>query len=166
MSEFINTIDLLGDEVVLDSFIDGSITEFKDDVITTINKGTFLNLTKLVNLVIPNVTTIKSDSISSCSSLITLDLPSVTSIGDRLCNFCSNLEVLIFRSHFSIESGVTSALASTKIANKQGYIYVLREDVDTLKTHNQFKNFSSQIRALEDYTVDGTTTGALDESKI
>jgi hypothetical protein len=26
--------------------------------------------------------------------------------------------------------------------------------------------FSAQFRALEDYTVDGTTTGELDESKI
>jgi hypothetical protein len=165
MSEFINTIDLLGDEVVLDSLIDGSITEYKDDVITTMGRSALGKLSNLVNLVVPNVTTIETEAITNCPSLTTLDLPSVTSIGDRFCNFCSNLEVLIFRSHFSLDD-VGSALASTKIANKQGYMYVLREDVDALKTINPFKDFSSQIRALEDYTVDGTTTGALDENKI
>lgn len=49
---------------------------------------------------------------------------------------------------------------------KDGYIYVPRNMVDTLKSATNWSTYADQIRALEDYTVDGTTTGELDESKI
>ena len=50
--------------------------------------------------------------------------------------------------------------------DKDCYIYVPRDMVDTLKSATNWSAYASQIRALEDYTVDGTTTGDLDESKI
>lgn len=49
---------------------------------------------------------------------------------------------------------------------KDGYIYVPSAMVDTLKATDVWSTYATQIRALEDYTVDGTTTGELDESKI
>ena len=52
------------------------------------------------------------------------------------------------------------------IANGKGYIYVPRAMVDTLKSATNWSTYATQIRALEDYTVDGTITGELDESKI
>lgn len=50
--------------------------------------------------------------------------------------------------------------------DKDCYIYVPRYMVETLKVATNWTVYADQIRALEDYTVDGTTTGALDESKI
>ena len=41
MSEFINTIDVLGDDAVIDSIIDRTITEFKDNTLTTIGQYAF-----------------------------------------------------------------------------------------------------------------------------
>lgn len=38
--------------------------------------------------------------------------------------------------------------------------------VDSYKAATNWSTYADQIRALEDYTVDGTTTGALDETKI
>jgi hypothetical protein len=38
--------------------------------------------------------------------------------------------------------------------------------MDTYKTSANWENFAAQFRALEDYTVDGTITGALDINKI
>lgn len=50
--------------------------------------------------------------------------------------------------------------------DKDGYIYVPSSMVDTLKAADGWSDYADQIRALEDHTVDGTTTGELDESKI
>ena len=44
---------------------------------------------------------------------------------------------------------------------KDGYIYVPRAYVEELKSATGWSLFGDQIRALEDYTVDSTTTGAL-----
>ena len=49
---------------------------------------------------------------------------------------------------------------------KDGYIYVPRNMIETLSNATNWSAYASQLRALEDYTVDGTTTGDLDESKI
>jgi hypothetical protein len=49
---------------------------------------------------------------------------------------------------------------------KDGYIYVPRALVDTYKVATNWVTYADQFRALEDYTVDGTITGELDESKI
>jgi hypothetical protein len=56
--------------------------------------------------------------------------------------------------------------------DKDGYFYVPRallSDDDATKDYRRATNWStyaSQFRALEDYTVDGTITGALDPTKI
>lgn len=59
-----------------------------------------------------------------------------------------------------------NAFQQTPIASGTGYIYVPRALVDSYKTAENWSTFASQFRALEDYTVDGTVTGDLGESKI
>jgi hypothetical protein len=54
----------------------------------------------------------------------------------------------------------------TKIASGTGYIYVPAARVNNYKSATYWKDYAAQIRALEDYTVDGTITGALDPNKI
>lgn len=49
---------------------------------------------------------------------------------------------------------------------KDGYIYVPRSLVEEYKAATNWTVYADRFRALEDYTVDGTTTGELDESKI
>ena len=60
----------------------------------------------------------------------------------------------------------TTAFDNTPIASGNGYIYVPRENVNYYKNADNWQTYASQFRALEDYTVDGTITGELDESKI
>ena len=59
-----------------------------------------------------------------------------------------------------------NAFDDTPIANGTGYIYVPEALLDTYKTATNWVTYADQFRALEQYTVDGTTTGELDESKI
>ena len=80
MGAFQNTIDLLGDDVVLKSLIDKSITEFKDDVLTTIGQNA-LTSTSLQNLDLPNVKVFTDYGANQCSSLKSVNIPNVTSIG-------------------------------------------------------------------------------------
>ena len=77
-------------------------------------------------------------------------------------NYVLNSNSLIGCHHFT---GTVEAPYNPTGA-KDGYIYVPRNMVDTLKSATNWSTYADQIRALEDYTVDGTTTGELDESKV
>ena len=46
------------------------------------------------------------------------------------------------------------------------YIYVPSSLIEQYKSDREWSKITNQIRALEDYTVDGTITGELDERKI
>ena len=60
----------------------------------------------------------------------------------------------------------SNVFKNTPIASGTGYIYVPRALVDSYKVATNWATYAAQFRALEDYTVDGTVTGDLDESKI
>lgn len=94
------------------------------------------------------------------------DFQAATSIGISAFHGCSALTALILRSATMCELSSTDAFSSTPIASGTGYIYVPAALVDSYKEATNWKTYASQFRALEDYTVDGTTTGALDETKI
>lgn len=83
MADFINTIDVLGDDVVMDSIIQRTITEFKDDVITHVGSNAFYECTALETVDLPNVTVIGSESFFRCSSLTSINIPRATFLGSR-----------------------------------------------------------------------------------
>ena len=118
----------------------------------------------------------------SCRSLTTIDITyykiSSTSNSSSWCRDCYSLKTIIIRSFstsYALNSNAFSGcyhllgtVNSTYNPNgdKDCYIYVPRSMVDTLKSATNWSTYADQIRALEDYTVDGTTTGELDESKV
>ena len=136
---FVNTIDVLGDEVVTDSIISRTITEFKDD----------------------RVNRVRSCAFAYCTALTLVDLPNITTIGLQAFYGCTALRSLILR-----KTTLVTLESYNAIATGQGYIYVPAALVDSYKTNGVWKTYASQFRALEDYTVDGTITGELDETKI
>lgn len=213
MSEFINTIDLLGDDVVIDSIISGSITEFKDDVLTSLGDYAFASCKELLAVELPNVTKPQNccfegctslkriympkanasnsndikNLFSSCTSLEEICLPALKNGGFRMCQECSNLrkvdlpsatylhqycfnasgvDTLILRSATLCTIAGSDVFGGTPIAKGTGYIYVPRALVDSYKAATNWSAYATQFRALEDYTVDGTITGELDETKI
>lgn len=290
MAEFINTIDALGEDVVIDSIIERSVTEFKDNVITTLGSNAFCNCTVLVTVDLPNAVTIMANAFSGCTALESIrlpeftsaaknahsdmfnglgslknvnmpklqfmsnamfascnalteislpnadvtpagggvsygsgafqncpnlvsvhlpklssvpnyffyaakklnyvSLPEVKSIAMRAFESCSSLRKLSFPRLTSIYGytefagcsslnalvlgntdgvvalGNTNSFRDTPIAKGTGYIYVPRAFVDSYKAATNWSTYAAQFRALEDYTVDGTVTGELDETKI
>jgi hypothetical protein len=96
MSEFINTIDKLGDDVVLDSIVNKTITEFKDDIVLKVGDYSFDSCRLLESVDLPNATEIGSSqgrSFQSCRLLKTVKLPNVTNIkGEYNFSYCYSLE--------------------------------------------------------------------------
>lgn len=78
----------------------------------------------------------------------------------------TGVESLVLRSENLVTLSNSTALYDTPIQIKEGYIYVPSALVDTYKAATNWSTFAAQFRALEDYTVDGTTTGELDPEKI
>ena len=75
MSDFINTIEVLGDDVLAASIIDRTITEFKDDILTSVGESAFRNCTALTDLELPNAVEMKQYAFQDCASLVRVSLP-------------------------------------------------------------------------------------------
>lgn len=148
MTDFINTIDVLGDDAVIDSLLTRTITEFRDNRVMKVRNYAFQYCSKLAIVDLPNVSSIGACAFADCTSMQTLIIR-----GNRVCTLSGS-------------EGQTAVLANTPIASGTGYIYVPAALVDSYKAATNWSNYASQFRALEDYTVDGTVTGELDESKI
>lgn len=80
MADFINTIDILGDEVVAGKIVDGSIDEFNDNVVTKIGAGVFSYCSNLLSVNVPNVTVIENNAFEK-SGIKNLSAEKVETIG-------------------------------------------------------------------------------------
>ena len=109
MSEFINTIDVLGDDAVIDSIIQRTITEFNDNSIDTIGSYAFHSCTALTTVDLPNVTTIAYSAFYGCTTLNSVNIPSVTSI-DAYNAFsnCKALTEIVLPSCTNVGQGAFS----------------------------------------------------------
>lgn len=243
MSEFVNTIELLGDEAVVDSIIDRSITEFKDNIIEYMGRYAFYGCSQLSKISCPNVTTIAMHSsgnytessfcFTNCTSLKEINFPELrrcgnkfvvslpnveiinlpkleriegdqfienagitrlslpgligdiystslrnnaklelvdlgkaTKIGHTALSGCGVLGAVILRNDSVTTLDNTNAFTNTPIASGTGFIYVPGNLLYQYQAATNWSTYAAQFRALEDYTVDGTTTGELDETKI
>lgn len=113
----------------------------------------------------PLLTSVPQAMFSSCGQLVTADFAVATSIGTNVFNMNKNLTQLILRSPtiVTLNGNINGA---KPIVDGTGYIYVPSALIDEYKTATNWSTYAEQFRALEDYTVDGTTTGELDSSKI
>lgn len=161
----------------LDALIDGSITEITSNV-DKITDYAFCGLTRLTTVDFPAAESIGQYAFQNCSNLTTADFPAAKSVGNYAFAQCFNLTAVILRIasvatlqntnafmycyHFH---GTTDSTYNPD-GLKDGYIYVPAALVEDYKAATNWSTLASQFRALEDYTVDGTTTGALDPNKI
>ncbi len=128
--------------------------------------SSFNSCTRLKSFYAPMLQTIGNQAFYCDSAIITLDLPSLTSIGTHAFNSCTRMTALILRSETVCTLANINGFTNNPIAKGTGYIYVPSALVESYKTATNWSTYASQFRALEDYTVDGTVTGELDESKI
>ena len=188
MSSFMNTVDVVGDEALTISIIDRSVTEIVDNLVTSVGSGAFQFCSALTTANFPVAASVGYGAFQFCSAMTTANFPAATGIGNfafKSCfalttaNFpvaasvgygafdsCSQLTALILRAETMATLRSTNAFNNNPIKSGTGYIYVPRALVDNYKAASSWSTYAAQFRALEDYTVDGTITGALDETKI
>ena len=149
-----------------------SLTSIDMPNVTAIGSYVFNGCTALTEVVTPNVTSIGDHAFMNCSSITMIDLPVATKISSWAFSGCTALTAVVLRSETAVQlrmwvpGNYYEQFTNTPIARKTGYIYVPSALIDTYKAANGWSTYATQFRALEDYTVDGTTTGDLDESKI
>lgn len=153
----------------LDSIVDGSITNYYNSEITsidtygfagytnlisidlpnvtTISYYGFINCTSLTNINLPSVTTIENDAFESCTSLTTINLPAIQSMGGSVFLNCTSLtSVILPGSTVCTNRGYT--FNNTPIASGTGYIYVPSNLVSTYKSATGWSTYANQIRAI------------------
>lgn len=144
---------------------------------TNLGENVFEGCTSLKNLVFPKVVNIAREAFSGCHNLESVDLSACQALGYAIFSNCYSFKTLILRA--DTMASYTSTIHSNcyhfngKVNSTynpegltDGYIYVPSALVDTYKAGSGWSTYAAQVRALEDYTVDGTITGELDPNKI
>lgn len=178
-----------GDHAAEDAIISRTITDYTNDRVTSIGNYAFTGCSSLTSADFPAATSIGESAFDVCSNLTSANFPAATSIGGAAFSECSSLTSADFPAVTSIENFAfevcsnltsitlrvttqvctlsnTSAFNSTPIKSGTGYIYVPAALIDSYKTATNWTTYANQFRALESYTVDGTTTGELDPTKV
>lgn len=180
-----DTVTKIGESAFSDCI---SLTKVDCPNVTSIDKNAFARCTHLttVNLpelstfpgnqaffkcslneiVLPKATVIGTNTFDTCSSLITVDLFVATQLIGRTFNNCYRLTALIIRTPSVCQMADANCFYAAGSWGTGFYVYVPRSLVDSYKAATNWSTHADKIRALEDYTVDGTTTGELDETKI
>lgn len=158
---------------------------------TKFETSAFQGCTALSQLICPNMETMGYTSLLNCKALEELYLPNIKQLNTNFCgkctalqyvelgsvsqNYymfassfseCTNLTALVIRATKLVTLANANAFADTPIANGTGYIYIPSSLIPTFQSATNWTTLANQFRALEDYTVDGTVTGAFDRSKI
>lgn len=132
-------------------------------------EGAFSGCSSLKKINMPLLEEIKTygNTFANCSSLKYLDFPKLKNIAGRSNTFAKcGLTTVILRSNTICTLTDGSAFKLTPIADGTGYIYVPAALIEDYKVAANWSIYASQFRALEDYTVDGTTVGELDDFKV
>lgn len=156
-----------------------SLTDISFPKLEEMANAVFSNCTSLKEVSFPELTSIGSSVFEGCISLTKASFPSGTAVNNTTFKDCKQLKTVVLGN----ESGVCSLANTDAFTNcyhfygtvdttynpdglKDGYIYVPKALVEDYKVATNWSTLADRFRALEDYTVDGTTTGELDETKI
>lgn len=124
------------------------------------------------DLVFPALTDAPTQCFCRMSGITSIDLPVCTRILDQVFRYCSKLDTIILRSTTLCTLGNINTFYNMPFGSGQagGKLYTPAALVESYKAAAKWSTIlgyaTNEIRALEDYTVDGTITGALDASKI
>jgi hypothetical protein len=133
--------------------------------IQKLGKSVFQNCKALTEIKLTNVSRLEHLAFCSCSNLVKADIGKAATEGQEIFRYCTSLKTLILRIDY-VNPFRYMLISGTQIAAGAGYIYVPRALVESYKAATNWSEYADRFRALEDYTVDGTVDGELDETKI
>lgn len=126
MDNFINTIDLLGDEVVAKSIIEKTIIEFNDDLLTAVKDRAFYQCPELTSVNLPNVTLGKAEeAFYYCKKLKNVNLPNITELSGTFgeCSALTSVNVPKLKKIGGSTFQYCTALTSIDLPNVTGIGY-------------------------------------------
>lgn len=184
MADFVNTLDTMTPEEAEDAMISG-LFEFVETRIDYVPQELFDNDKTIRKAIFPAATGTSSYSFrksdieeirvmgghigyvaaGDCKKLRKLDVAGQDSLGDAGSNWIS-LIALVLRSVVLVPLKNANILTASPIVNGTGYIYIPRHLLSEYTNATNWSAYAGRFRALQDYTVDGTIDGELDESKI
>ena len=97
MSDFINTVSVIGDMALTDSILDQSITEIEDEYVTLIGDYAFSGHTALTRAVFKNVITMHEGAFNGCSALSEVQFPKLER--ETFFRDCLSLKEVSFPSY-------------------------------------------------------------------
>ena len=118
MADFVNTIDVLGDDAVVDGIIQRTITEFKDNRITAVKDYAFYHCANLAEVDLPSALTVNYNSFSGCNALTRVNIPAVTRIeAYNAFSSCKALPKIVLPACSYIGQGAFSFCFALEIAD-------------------------------------------------
>ena len=143
------------------------------DSVTQLTNRVFSSCTSLTDVYVPLLEKMYNYTFYNDTALKKLDLPNLKSLGTYALSGCTALRTLILRRAEGI-CELTGATALKKTPFYEGDVGgKLLVPSALVTTYQEATNWStiysygtSKFLALEDYTVDGTTTGEIDWDKL
>lgn len=151
LSEAIGSVPS-GDNTLLNSLIDRSITEISNGEVTSIGYSAFRACKKLKTATFTKATTFYGYTFYECTSLSKLDFNRIDQIRDNVFNGCTALKTLIIRSSSVCTLMYTNSFTNTPIATSttEGFIYVPDDLVDSYKSATNWSTYASKIKPISD----------------
>jgi hypothetical protein len=138
-----------------------NLESFNAPNVASIGTYAFYECRNLKSLRFPKLTAIPANAFYRATSLTMADFASVTSIGGQAFAQCTSLKVLALRNPDAVVT-----IQSNSLTSSFGQTLVPSALLSQYKSATNWSARATSIKALEDYTVDGTITGELDETKI
>jgi hypothetical protein len=150
-----------------------ALESLNSPLLSRIAESGFSGCAALKHINVSAVKILEGGAFFGCTALERVDFHVLSSVnGNHQFRGCSSLTAVIIRTDGIPTLTGVNMFTETPIESGTGYIYVLRKwlsDTDATMDFRRGSNWSvygTQFRVLEDYTVDGTIWGELDESKI
>ena len=145
----------------------GKLTDIDVNLLGDIGDYAFNNCYVLgPRFIIGSISELGIGAFTNCTNLEMIQM-NIQNLADKLFSGCTKLKAIIDRTESSaLPLQHPSAFEGTPIANGTGYIYVASKHFADFQADDSWAPYINQFRILEDYTVDGTVDGELDETKI
>ena len=101
-------VDIAGNTDIEDAIVTGTITEYTNNRVTSINNYAFYNCFKLTSVNFPVCSFIGSKAFYNCSSLTSVDFPACKTIGSYAFQYCASLTSINFLACTRIDSNAFS----------------------------------------------------------
>lgn len=147
-------------------FMRAELTEFHTDEPLALRLHLFREQRDLIKCSVPKATACGAYVFYGCPKLEYIDLGNSPELQNTVMNGVHNIKTIILRNSalVTLNSGFINNNAILKY--KTCLFYVPSVLIEEYKLATNWTVVADQFRPLEEYTVDGTITGAFDESKI